>query len=149
LLATIGLLVYVNDIITIDKDIYDISEDVNGDLSAAAGAQETSDASGNNDSNLIGDSDSHLIWFMQVSDLHISIHHDRTRITDFDLFCKRVLALIQPSVVLATGDLTDSKSGDMLGSRQYEKEWKAYRDLIKDNNLLDKMTWLDVRGNHG
>jgi hypothetical protein len=137
----------VSDLVTVDKDIYELAE------AAAAQAGVTPAAAPDtiveNSEDILTDSDAHLVWFMQISDLHISIHHDQTRITHFDEFCKRVLALVQPSVVLATGDLTDAKNGDLFGSRQYEKEWKTYHDLIKDNNLLDKMAWLDVRGNHG
>jgi hypothetical protein len=143
LFSSLALVVYISDLVTVDKDIYDTSE------SFEKIRTDSQDSNMESVENVLSDSDNHLVWFMQISDLHISIHHDQTRITDFDEFCKRVLALVQPSVVLATGDLTDAKNGDLFGSKQYEKEWKTYHDLIKDNNLLDKMAWLDVRGNHG
>ncbi len=50
---------------------------------------------------------------------------------------------------LKKGDLTDAKNQDMIGSRQYEHEWKTYQQIIEDNKVLEKTVWLDVRGNHG
>ena len=50
---------------------------------------------------------------------------------------------------MASGDLTDAKNVDLIGSRQYHNEWKAYEQIIKDNDVLKHTVWLDVRGNHG
>ena len=47
-----------------------------------------------------------------------------------------------------SGDLTDAKNKDLIGSRQYEEEWKTYHKLILENELLKNIKWLDVRGNH-
>jgi predicted MPP superfamily phosphohydrolase len=98
--------------------------------------------------NYLDDSTAHLVWFMQISDLHLSVFHDQTRIKDFDYFCKEIVGLIKPNVVLATGDLTDAKASDLTGSRQYENEWKAYHKVITENGILTRTVWLDVRGNH-
>lgn len=51
--------------------------------------------------------------------------------------------------VCPTGDLTDAKNIDTLGSRQYEDEWKLYRNTLDKFNVAKKTIWLDVRGNHG
>lgn len=47
------------------------------------------------------------------------------------------------------GDLTDAKNIDTLGSRQYEDEWKLYRNTLDKFDVAKKTIWLDVRGNHG
>jgi len=39
----------------------------------------------------------------QISDIHISIFHDVTRVTQLKEFCDLTLNAIQPSVVLASG----------------------------------------------
>jgi 3',5'-cyclic AMP phosphodiesterase CpdA len=97
----------------------------------------------------LGDSDRHLMWFVQISDLHLSQFHDKGRIDDFELFCSQVLQLIKPRVVLASGDLTDAKNADLTGSRQYEYEWREYQRVLQDNKqMLSSTLWLDVRGNH-
>ena len=56
---------------------------------------------------------------------------------------------IKPSVVLATGDLTDAKTSDNMGSAQQIKEWEIYRDILLESEVVNKTVWLDIRGNHG
>lgn len=51
--------------------------------------------------------------------------------------------------MLASGDLTDAKTSDAIGSQQYESEWKHYKNALDEANVKDKTVWLDVRGNHG
>ena len=51
-------------------------------------------------------------------------------------------------MVLASGDLTDAKDPDGVGSGQVLQEWETYKNLLKKNNVLKKTTYLDIRGNH-
>ncbi|KAJ8984443.1 hypothetical protein NQ317_012507 [Molorchus minor] len=53
----------------------------------------------------ITDTADNLIWFLQISDLHISIFRDPLRITEFKEFCHYTVDAIQPKVVLASGGL--------------------------------------------
>ena len=46
------------------------------------------------------------------------------------------------------GDITDAKDPYMIGSKQFEFEWKQYREAISKSKVLEKTVWLDVRGNH-
>lgn len=85
----------------------------------------------------------------QVSDIHISIFRDPSRITEFREFCHYTIDRITPKVVLATGDLTDAKTKDAIGSQQYESEWRHYREILKEYDIEKKTIWLDIRGNHG
>ncbi|XP_011498584.1 PREDICTED: transmembrane protein 62-like [Ceratosolen solmsi marchali] len=96
----------------------------------------------------IHDSYEHLVWFLQITDLHISIFQDPLRITEFKEFCDITVGSINPEVVLASGDLTDAKTVDKMGSRQYLEEWKQYKKVLDDSKVAEKTTWLDVRGNH-
>ncbi|KAG8240348.1 hypothetical protein J437_LFUL000823, partial [Ladona fulva] len=97
---------------------------------------------------IIGTSPKNLIWFIQISDIHISIFHDFSRISELKEFCDITVNVINPKVVLASGDLTDAKSENNMGSRQYIEEWKYYQGILKDCKALKKTLWLDVRGNH-
>lgn len=51
--------------------------------------------------------------------------------------------------MLASGDLTDAKHKDNMGSAQYKEEWILYNDVLSKCNIRHKTTWLDIRGNHG
>lgn len=46
-----------------------------------------------------------LIWVVQLSDLHFSVHHPE-RALDFKNIVGPALSFINPSLVLITGDLT-------------------------------------------
>lgn len=81
--------------------------------------------------------------------MHISIFQEPERAEDLRQFVTRTLDTIKPKVVLASGDLTDAKDIDHLGSRQYEQEWKIYGDILERANVRNKTLWMDLRGNHG
>lgn len=51
--------------------------------------------------------------------------------------------------VLASGDLTDAKAKDNLGSSQVKQEWVYYSSIIKESGVTADTIWLDIRGNHG
>lgn len=97
---------------------------------------------------VMGDSLDHLMWFMQISDLHISYFSDRERVEQLKEFCSVNIRAIKPNLVLATGDLTDGKTANGFGSRQIEEEWRIYKDVLSATGVLAITTWLDIRGNH-
>ncbi|KAL3874475.1 hypothetical protein ACJMK2_037484 [Sinanodonta woodiana] len=89
----------------------------------------------------------HLFWFVQVSDIHISRYDGKGRGPDLVRFCDSHLRFIKPEFVLATGDLTDAKDSDKMGSRQYLDEWQIYHDAVKECQKITAK-WFDIRGNH-
>lgn len=95
-----------------------------------------------------GDND--VVWIVQLSDLHFSVHHPE-RASDFQKFASSTLSVINPSLVLITGDLTDGKSKDLLTMKQNEDEWVEYQKTMEDvikRSGLDKNIFYDLRGNH-
>ncbi|PON42214.1 Calcineurin-like phosphoesterase domain, apaH type [Parasponia andersonii] len=91
-----------------------------------------------------------VLWVVQLSDLHFSAHHP-DRALDFKKFVGPALSMINPSLVLITGDLTDGKSKDSLTMKLNEEEWLEYRDVMEDvvkSSRLDKSIFFDLRGNH-
>ncbi|KAJ4871358.1 putative metallophosphoesterase [Raphanus sativus] len=91
-----------------------------------------------------------LVWVVQLSDLHFSVHHPE-RAIDFRDTVAPALSLINPSLVLITGDLTDGKSEDLLTMKQNEQEWLEYSSVMRDvvkRSGLNKTIFYDLRGNH-
>lgn len=91
-----------------------------------------------------------LFWFIQVSDVHLNQFNDKNRRIDLLDFCSNMIPLVGPSALVLSGDITDSRSPDPMGSDQFLKEWQAYNETrhkcMSDN---PKIAWLDIRGNHG
>lgn len=91
-----------------------------------------------------------VVWVVQLSDLHFSVFHPQ-RALDFKRAVGPALAMINPSLVFITGDLTDGKSKDLLIMKQDEEEWKEYHKVMADiieRSGLEKRIFYDVRGNH-
>ncbi|CAG2183394.1 unnamed protein product, partial [Oppiella nova] len=96
----------------------------------------------------IDDSLRHTFWFIQISDLHLSVHFGPKRAPDLEQFCREYIDIMKPSVVLATGDLTDARTRDPMGSRVFEEEWLMYWNALNKTNVTTKTIWLDIKGNH-
>eukprot|EP00250_Pteridium_aquilinum_P020075 c24691_g1_i1 orf=231-2552(+) len=91
-----------------------------------------------------------VVWAVQLSDLHISPYYT-DRGTSLQTLMGPLLALVSPSVVLITGDLTDAKSKDRKSRRQDEGEWVQYRHAIGkviEDSGLPSYAFYDLRGNH-
>ncbi|CAB0020984.1 unnamed protein product, partial [Nesidiocoris tenuis] len=98
----------------------------------------------------IADSSENIMWFIQISDLHISKFPDAMdrRVAELREFCRRTVRAINPAVVLASGDLTDAKTDTHMGSKQYHEEWSMYSDVLEKSGVKKLVPWLDIRGNH-
>lgn len=91
-----------------------------------------------------------VVWVVQLSDLHFSVFHPE-RSQDFSRLVGPALSVIEPSLVLITGDLTDGKSKDLLTMKQEEAEWIEYQNVMDDiirRSKLDENIFYDLKGNH-
>lgn len=89
-----------------------------------------------------------IFWFVQLSDIHISLYHDPNRISDLKEFLNNDINTIDPAFVLVTGDLIDAKSDDDLSTHHDPVEWQIYFSLLNETRIADRIPWLDLRGNH-
>ncbi|KAF9114380.1 Transmembrane protein 62 [Mortierella sp. AM989] len=102
------------------------------------------------DNVVIGDSNDNIFYFVQVSDLHISTFR-KASTANFYTFLSTAIPFIEPAFVVVTGDLTDAKDKQLVGSMQYMDEWITYRDALEESGVLTKKNgtyWHDLRGNH-
>ncbi|XP_066313053.1 putative metallophosphoesterase At3g03305 [Miscanthus floridulus] len=91
-----------------------------------------------------------VVWVAQLSDLHFSVHHPE-RAYDFRRYVGPALAMVNPDLVLITGDLTDGKSKDLLTMKQNKVEWVEYERTMKEiieSSKLPRRIFYDLRGNH-
>jgi hypothetical protein len=88
-----------------------------------------------------------VLWFIHVSDTHIGARGT----TDADRLRWLVTtgkSVINPSFIVATGDLTDSTNGNILGypNGPYQTEWNEYKSIVDPNVGAD--FYYDIPGNH-
>lgn len=98
------------------------------------------------DSQHVGDQPSNLSWFVHITDLHISKFYAPERTSGFLRLTEDLLNYVDPVAVVVTGDLTDAKTIDYSGSRQYKEEWIDYYTAVEI--ARNRTVWLDIRGNH-
>ncbi|XP_022671622.1 transmembrane protein 62-like [Varroa destructor] len=90
-----------------------------------------------------------LMHFVQVTDVHVSMYRAHKRISDFASFVNdTILRVIKPPVVIMSGDIVDSLGSSYMASDQNLPEWVAYRKVLDDSKVTEKLQWLDIRGNH-
>jgi len=98
--------------------------------------------------NNLGSGQSGLMWFAQVTDMHLSIFRDPKRAPELERLCAWMQTVVKPPVVVASGDLTDAKTPDLVGSRQFVEEWNFYQKVVQTCLSGSNTVWLDIRGNH-
>jgi len=92
-----------------------------------------------------------VVYFLQVSDVHLS-KFDVSRGEQFTIFCNETVQVVNPAIVIHTGDITDAMmdepSSTYYQNQQQAEEWGFYKDTLTTYGYFNKSFWLDVRGNH-
>ena len=90
---------------------------------------------------------SKLLWFMQLSDTHVSTWFNQWYDDNLLWALGEGVDTIDPWFVVTTGDLTDSTAGiNYLGGPQIE-EWQEYRGYLEQSEMTPRF-YFDVPGNH-
>ncbi len=50
-----------------------------------------------------GEGAANIVWFLQVSDIHVSVANGLKVVKDFTTFCSEVVSTVDPALVLVTG----------------------------------------------
>jgi hypothetical protein len=95
-----------------------------------------------------GAENDHLFWFIQTSDTHIGARGSADA-DNLNWIVTRARTIIEPSFILATGDLTDSTNGNFLGlpDGPHQAEWNEYKSIV-DPAGITQDDYYDIPGNH-
>ncbi|XP_041468151.1 transmembrane protein 62-like isoform X1 [Lytechinus variegatus] len=94
-----------------------------------------------------GETPDNLWWLVQISDTHLTTVENPEKLArarDFKIFCHEHLKVINPMLVLHTGDITDGAPH----ASQNKGDWISYQQIMSEAKLPYSLRWLDVRGNH-
>ncbi len=86
-----------------------------------------------------------LFWFVHISDIHIGASGAQDS-TNLNWLVTQAKSVIQPSFIVATGDLTDSTDGGLFPNGPYQSEWNQYRSIVDGSVSAD--SYYDLPGNH-
>ncbi len=89
-----------------------------------------------------------IFWFIHISDIHIGA----TGTQDSDnlrWIVNEAKTVIDPSFIVASGDLTDSTNGNAFGypDGPYQEEWDEYKAILNPAGM-DAGFYYDMPGNH-
>jgi 3',5'-cyclic-AMP phosphodiesterase len=89
---------------------------------------------------------SRIFWIMHISDTHIGTEwYDED--SRFFWALQEALPVIQPELVINSGDLVDASISGIPASGQVEDEWSRYREIV-DISGLPADFYIDIPGNH-
>ncbi|KAH8030173.1 hypothetical protein HPB51_006605 [Rhipicephalus microplus] len=100
------------------------------------------------DSVVPNDEHRHLMYFVQVSDTHLSGSVPQRAVHLKEFIAETIMKIIKPPIVVMTGDIVDSLGARFLDSGQMREEWQQYWRAIYETGVTRKHIWLDIRGNH-
>jgi hypothetical protein len=89
-----------------------------------------------------------VFWFVHFSDIHVGMRGS-TESTNLNWLVTTGRTVINPSFMVATGDLTDSTNGNLFGipNGPYQAEWDQYKNILAAAGV-DALFYYDLPGNH-
>ena len=89
-----------------------------------------------------------VIWFLHASDTHIGTSGS-TDSGNLQWLVSEARAVINPSFIVVSGDLTDSTNGNIFGypNGPYQAEWDQYKNILSANGVNADF-YFDIPGNH-
>ncbi len=89
-----------------------------------------------------------VFWFIQISDLHIGIRGNQDSLY-LEKIVNQARKVIEPEFIIASGDLTDSTNGSLLGvpDGPWQDEWDEYSGILAAAGMTADF-YYDIPGNH-
>ncbi len=89
-----------------------------------------------------------VIWFIHASDIHIGTRGSADT-ANLQWLVTQARAVVNPSFIVVTGDLTDSTNGNWLGypNGPYQAEWDQYKSILQTSGVNANF-YFDIPGNH-
>ena len=89
-----------------------------------------------------------IFWFIHISDIHIGARGEQES-RNLQWIVTEAKNTIDPIFIVASGDLTDSTNGNILGypDGPHQEEWDEYRAIL-DSAGVDAEFFYDIPGNH-
>ncbi len=90
---------------------------------------------------------SRILWFMILSDTHVGTSGSADA-ANLAWAVTTAKTAIDPSFIVATGDLTDSTNGNFLGlpDGPHQEEWNEYKSIV--DPYVTSADYFDLPGNH-
>ena len=89
-----------------------------------------------------------LFWFLQISDIHIGTSGEQDS-QNLRWIVNEAKNIINPTFIVASGDLTDSTNGNLFGwpNGPYQAEWDEYKAILNAAGVNSSI-YYDIPGNH-
>lgn len=89
-----------------------------------------------------------VFWFIHFSDIHIGTRGSEEA-DNLRWLVTTARQVIDPEFLVATGDLTDSTDGNILGypNGPYQAEWDEYKNILAEAGV-EASFYYDLPGNH-
>lgn len=99
--------------------------------------------------NRYSDNADKIVWFLIISDTHVGekIDGGDQDTVNLNWVMGEAYTHINPAVIFNTGDLIDATNGGLIPTGQHDEEWKAYQNILLDNNITFDQ-YVDMPGNH-
>ena len=97
---------------------------------------------------VINTNETHLFYFVQISDIHLNMYADPERLTRFDDFCNQINSTIKPAFVISSGDNVDANETSVFDFyNQNPAEYQFFNTTLTKYGF-NSTFWYPLIGNH-
>jgi len=87
-----------------------------------------------------------IFWIMHISDMHIGTEMF-DEVPPFQWAMNEAIQVVNPVIVVNSGDLVDASPNGVVTSGQDDSEWQLYRSVVDESGVSADF-YIDMPGNH-